>query len=231
MDLKGFAIDIDGTITEDGGVINLDAAYALRWLNKMGYKVIFVSGRSAWEVLALSVYMGTTRVAVGENGGVVATSPIDMFLLADISHSMMAYDHLSKKIKNVKKKKVFPRLTEVVLERNFNLNEGRKILDESGLPVTIHDSKYGYHLSHRAVSKASGLKIAAKSLGLDVSQIIAIGDSDIDIPMFEVCGYSVALGNAPENVKKKADFSVNVSMGEGFLEAIQHITNKFMKIH
>ena len=231
MDLKGFAVDIDGTITEDGGIINLDAAYTLRWLNKMDYKVIFVSGRSAWEVLALSVYIGTTKVVVGENGGVVATSPVDLFLLADISYGIMGYDYLCKRIKNVKKKKGFPRLTEVVLERNFNLNEGRKILNESGLPVTIQDSKYGYHVSHETVSKANGLKIAAKNLGLDTSQIIAIGDSEIDIPMFEVCGYSVALGNAPETVKKKADFSVNFNMGEGFLEAIQHITEKFMKIH
>ena len=230
MDIKGFAVDVDGTITEDGGVISLDAAYALRWLEKMSYRVILVSGRSAWEALALSIYLGTTKVVVGENGGVVATSPLDMTLLADISHSLMAYDYLSKKISNVKKKLVFPRFTEVVLERTFDLNEGRRVLDESGLPVTINDSKYGYHLTHKSVNKAVGLKVAVKHLGIDTSQIVAIGDSEIDIPMFMVCGYSIALGNAPISLKEKASFFVNSSMGNGLVEAVQHVTEKFMKL-
>ncbi|MEM2873820.1 MAG: phosphoglycolate phosphatase [Nitrososphaerales archaeon] len=230
MDIKGFAVDVDGTITEDGGVISLDAAYALRWLEKMNYRVILVSGRSAWEAYALSVYLGTTKVVVGENGGVVATSPLDMTLLADISYSLMAYDYLSKKISNVKKKLVFPRFTEIVLERTFNIDEGRRILDESGIPVTINDSKYGYHLTHKSVNKGVGLKLAVKHLGIDTSEIVAVGDSEIDIPMFKICGYSVALGNSPDSLKDEASFSVNLSMGDGLVEAIQHVAEKFMKI-
>ncbi len=230
MDIKGFAVDVDGTITEDGGVISLDAAYALRWLEKMNYRVILVSGRSAWEAYALSVYLGTTKVVVGENGGVIATSPLDMTLLADISYSLMAYDYLSKKISNVKKKLVFPRFTEIVLERTFNIDEGRRILDESGIPVTINDSKYGYHLTHKSVNKAVGLKLAVKHLGIDTSKIVAVGDSEIDIPMFKICGYSVALGNSPDSLKDEASFSVNLSMGDGLVEAIQHVAEKFMKI-
>ncbi|MEM3438000.1 MAG: phosphoglycolate phosphatase [Nitrososphaerales archaeon] len=231
MEIKGFAVDVDGTITEDGGVINLDAAYTLRWLERMGYRVILVSGRSAWETYALSVYLGITRVVVGENGGVVATSPLDMILLADISHSMMAYDYLSKKLSNVKMKLVFPRFTEIVLERNFDINEGRRILNESGIPVTINDSKYGYHLTHKNVNKAVGLKVALKHLNIDTSQIIAIGDSEIDIPMFMACGYSIALGNSPNSLKEKASFSVKSTMGDGLVEAIQHVVEKFMKIN
>ncbi len=230
MDIKGFAVDVDGTITEDGGVISLDAAYALRWLEKMNYRVILVSGRSAWEAYALSVYLGTTKVVVGENGGVVATSPLDMMLLADISYSLMAYDYLSKKISNVKKKLVFPRFTEIVLERTFNIDEGRRVLDESGIPVTINDSKYGYHLTHKSVNKAVGLKLAVKHLGIDTSEIVAVGDSEIDIPMFKICGYSIALGNSPDSLKNEASFSVNLSMGDGLVEAIQHVAEKFMKI-
>ncbi len=230
MDIKGFAVDVDGTITEDGGVISLDAAYALRWLEKMGYKVILVSGRSAWEAFALSIYLGTTKVVVGENGGVVATSPLDMTLLADISHSLMAFDYLSSRISNVKRKLVFPRFTEVVLERTFDLDEGRRILDESGIPVSINDSKYGYHLTHKDVNKAVGLKVALRHLNTDSNKIVAIGDSEIDIPMFMACGYSLALGNAPDSLKKKANFSVKSSMGDGLVEAVQHIAERFMKI-
>lgn len=228
MEVRGFAVDVDGTITEDGGMVNLEAAYALRWLERLGYRVILVSGRSAWEALTLSIFLGTTRVVVGENGGVVAYSPLDLVLLADISHSLTAYDYLSKKIPKVRKKLVFPRFTEVVLQRTFDVNEGRKILSEGGLPVTLYDSKYGYHLTHELVNKGRGLRVAAKHLGLNTQQMIAIGDSEIDIPMFSVCGYSIALGNAADDVKEKAQFSVVHSMGYGLVEALQHVTEKFL---
>ena len=67
MNKKTFAVDIDGTITENGGGrIHLDALSALRQLTKMGHNVIFVTGRSSVEGFLLSVFGGTTKIAVGE---------------------------------------------------------------------------------------------------------------------------------------------------------------------
>ena len=46
MKKRTFAVDIDGTITENGGGrIHLDALEALRRLTNMGHDVIFVTGR------------------------------------------------------------------------------------------------------------------------------------------------------------------------------------------
>jgi hypothetical protein len=80
------------------------------------------------------------------------------------------------------------------------------------------------------VNKAVGLKVAVKYLSIDTNRIVAIGDSEIDIPMFMTCGYSIALGNAPDSLKDKASFSVSSNMGDGLVEAIQHVAEKFMKI-
>jgi hydroxymethylpyrimidine pyrophosphatase-like HAD family hydrolase len=72
MKPKTFAVDIDGTITENGvGRINLDALFALRHLTNIGHNVIFVTGRSSVEAYLLSVFGGTTKIAVGENGGCI----------------------------------------------------------------------------------------------------------------------------------------------------------------
>ena len=50
MKKRTFAVDIDGTITENGGGrIHLDALDALRRLTNMGHNVIFVTGRSSVE--------------------------------------------------------------------------------------------------------------------------------------------------------------------------------------
>ena len=70
MKKKTFAVDIDGTITENGGGrIHLDALEALRRLTNMGHDVIYVTGRSSVEAYLLSVFGGTRKIAVGENGG------------------------------------------------------------------------------------------------------------------------------------------------------------------
>ena len=64
MKKKTFAVDIDGTITENGGGrIHLDALEALRRLTDMGHNVIYVTGRSSIEAFLLAVYGGGSRWA------------------------------------------------------------------------------------------------------------------------------------------------------------------------
>ena len=121
--IEGFAVDIDGTITENGnGVIHLPAASKLRFLSKSGYRVIFVTGRSSVEAYILSVFCGTTRIAVGENGGAIATGPDEFTILADKELCMEGYTYLKERIQSVQIKPVFHRLSEVVLARTFDLD-------------------------------------------------------------------------------------------------------------
>jgi len=58
MKKRTFAVDIDGTITENGGGrIHLDAIEALRRLTNMGHDVIYVTGRSSVEAyLTVSIW-------------------------------------------------------------------------------------------------------------------------------------------------------------------------------
>ena len=78
--IKLFAIDIDGTITINGdGAVNLETLSKLRYLMKLGYKIIYVTGRSSTEAFILSVFGGTTKISIGENGGVITTSPADTY--------------------------------------------------------------------------------------------------------------------------------------------------------
>lgn len=96
--IKLFAIDIDGTLTENGGgMIHLPAIESLRYLERLGYKIIYVSGRSSVEAYILAVFGGTTKIAVGENGGVVTLSPQEHILLADKEKCMKGYENLKER--------------------------------------------------------------------------------------------------------------------------------------
>ena len=54
------------------------------------------------------------------------------------------------------------------------------------------------------VNKGTGIAYLRKHLGIDKSHIIAIGDNENDVEMFEEEGISVAMGNARDEIKKKA---------------------------
>lgn len=231
MAIKVFAVDIDGTLTENGGgMIHLAALAKLRYLEKLGYNVIYATGRSSVEAYLLAVFGGTTQIAVGENGGAITVAPQEHRLLASKEKCIEGYEALKKSIDGVQTKPVFPRMTEVVLLRTFDLKEGQKILDERGFSLYLSDSKYAFHINEKGIDKASGLKEALKMLKADPEEVIAIGDSETDVPMYDFCGYSIALGHAEENVKRKADHVMSGREGVGLVEAIDYVAFNYLGV-
>jgi phosphoglycolate phosphatase len=229
--LKVFAVDIDGTLTENGGgMVHLAALAKLRYLEKMGYNVIYVTGRSSIEAYVLAVFGGTTRIAIGENGGVITTAPQEHRLLASKEKCMRGYEVLKNNLNGVKIKPVFPRMTEVVLLRTFELKEGQKILDEYHLPLYLSDSKYAFHINEKGINKAYGLKEALAVLSVEPNQVVAIGDSETDISMYDICGYSIALDHADDNVKAQADHVVAGREGAGLVEAIDFVAFNYLGV-
>lgn len=227
MNKKTFAVDIDGTITENGGGrINLEALGALRHLTLIGHDVIFVTGRSSIEAFLLSVFGGTTKIAVGENGGCITTGTKEHLLLGNINQCKNALDILQKEISGVVEKPVFPRMTEVVLERTFDLCEAKKIMYERDIDVNLSDSQYAYHINSTGIDKGRGFEEIMKKRGLDKKDVIAIGDSETDLPLFRLAQVSVALGNSSEEVKSQATMVVSGKAGDGVIEALDLLASK-----
>ena len=59
------------------------------------------------------------------------------------------------------------------------------------------------------------------ALGILPSQMFAIGDQELDIPMLKAAGLSVAMGNAPDHVKKVADFVTKSNEEDGVAYAME----------
>jgi len=231
MKKRTFAVDIDGTITENGGGrIHLDALEALRHLTNMGHDVIFVTGRSSVEGFLLSVFGGTTKISVGENGGCITLDSNEHILLGDIEECKNAFQVIKSSIDDVKEKPVFPRMTEVVLERTFDLDLARKIVSKNNLNVKLSDSQYAYHINSSGIDKGTGFSEIMKKLSILRDDVIAIGDSATDIPLFKVAKTSVALGNASEQVKSEATMVVSAKAGDGVLEALDKLAPKLSEM-
>jgi len=221
---KTFAVDIDGTITENGGGrIHLEALAALRHIKNLGHNVFFVTGRSSVEGFLLSVFGGTTQIAVGENGGCITTGTNDHILLGDLKECQDALKIIQSRIENVREKHVFPRMTEVVLERTFDLDQARKIVAKENLGVSLSDSQYAFHINSRGVDKGSGFREVMKRFSILSDDVIAIGDSSTDIPLFKLAKTSIALGNSSDEVKSNATMTVKAMAGDGVIEALDKL--------
>lgn len=201
-------------------MVDLEILSKLRYLIKLGYKIVYVTGRSSVEAFILSVFGGTTKVSVGENGGVITNSPTNHILLADKEKCMKGYHLLANEFDNIENKQVFPRMTEVVLTRTFDIDKGNRILRENNMDLVLVDSNYAYHINEKKINKAYGLGYALNMLNINPSEVVAIGDSETDIPMFELCENSISFESSNFKVKKMAKYIVDGKNGEGLINAL-----------
>jgi Cof subfamily protein (haloacid dehalogenase superfamily) len=70
-------------------------------------------------------------------------------------------------------------------------------------------------------SKGKALEHLAKLHGIDQKDIMAIGDNFNDLEMMKYAHLSVAMENAPDEVKAVADFVTNSNNDDGVARAIE----------
>ena len=70
------------------------------------------------------------------------------------------------------------------------------------------------------VDKATGVSRVGQTLGIDPGNIVAVGDSYNDLPMLVSCGVSIAMGDAPQEVKEAAGFVAPSIADDGLAVAI-----------
>ncbi len=194
--IKLLLADIDGTLTEQNGLISLDAVRALRELRRRGVHVALSTGRSVFEAYTLSKFLGFSEFGISENGGVIFyKEPLNVKVFGDLGDALQAFDLLAKEIPGIKVSQRFPRLTEVLLERNFDISLAKRILEEKYPRAKILDSGVMYHLSSVGINKGVATRYLRESLGLKPEEVASVGDSEVDVPMFAESGYSFMINN------------------------------------
>ena len=70
--------------------------------------------------------------------------------------------------------------------------------------------------------KGPGIAATLERYGLSASEAIAFGDGENDLSMFELCGESVAMGNAWDQVKERATYVTDSCDEDGIWNACAH---------
>jgi len=71
------------------------------------------------------------------------------------------------------------------------------------------------------VNKGNALQLVARTYGIPMERVLAIGDSYNDLPLLRAAGFAVAMGSAPAEVKAEADAVVGDVEHDGVAEAIE----------
>jgi Cof subfamily protein (haloacid dehalogenase superfamily) len=102
--------------------------------------------------------------------------------------------------------------------------EMQQVLGDSA--VAVRSQNYYLDVTPPAQSKGTFVKAMAERLGIPLEAIAVVGDMRNDLPMFEVAGFSVAMGNASDFVKGKASAVTGSNEDDGFAGAVELILKR-----
>jgi hypothetical protein len=221
FEVKGVAIDIDGTITHKDRSLNLTAVSAIR---RLKVPVVLATGNISCYARTTAKLIGVSDIVICENGGIVRFEyDGEDIILGDIKKCVKAVEKL-KEYFDITVLDSEYRKSEVCLRRTFELEKGREVLLNEGFDdVKLIDSGFAYHIIDAKVSKGSALRFIAKKLNIREKDFVAIGDSENDIDLLKTAGIGVAVANADKKLKDIADIITTKKDGEGVVEALEFL--------
>lgn len=88
--------------------------------------------------------------------------------------------------------------------------------------INIYASKDTYlEIMPENITKVTAIDFLCSKYKITKNEVIAMGDNFNDIAMIDYCGLGIAMGNAPERVKEKADFVTLTNDENGVAYAVK----------
>jgi Cof subfamily protein (haloacid dehalogenase superfamily) len=91
----------------------------------------------------------------------------------------------------------------------------------------MRSKPYFLEFTNKGITKGESLRQLIQKLGIEQEEVIAIGDSYNDLTMIEFAGLGVAMGNAPDDIKEKANYVTDTNMNDGVAKVVEEfVLNK-----
>lgn len=96
-------------------------------------------------------------------------------------------------------------MISLFFRKQSELDECAERLGTVGGLILTSSADFNIEIVAEGASKGDGIRRLAKKLGLDMSEVIAVGDSRNDVTMLKAAGLGLAVSNAVDGLKQKAD--------------------------
>jgi hydroxymethylpyrimidine pyrophosphatase-like HAD family hydrolase len=206
------AVGFDGTLARDG-VCDERCIETLRAIAATGRKLILVTGRELRELLEIFPEVRLFDYVVAENGAV-------MHRPATRESEILAQAPPEILLQELRRRHVTPLTVGSSIVRTVQANEAEvsAALRKLQLDFQLVTNPGALMMLPAGVNKASGVWAALRELGVSRHNLVAIGDGENDLALFEFAEHAVAVQNADPLVQRVANRTTDGAYCEGFLE-------------
>lgn len=213
MFFKALACDYDGTLAFEDR-IGPAVREALERARKAGLQLILVTGRTFFELTRVCDCLELFDAVVAENGAVLyypgsamirdQGPPVPDRLLAELDRRGIYYQ-----------------VGRVIVGTGRG-DEGavKEALAAAGVTRDLIYNRAALMLLPSGVSKGSGVQQALRLMGLSPHDVLAVGDAENDLPLFDACGFSGCPGDSLPAVRERVDWVFPGAHGDGIAAAI-----------
>jgi len=210
---KALACDYDGTLASEDR-IGPAVREALERARKAGLRLILVTGRTFFELTRVCDCLELFDAVVAENGAVLyypgsamirdQGPPVPGRLLAELDRRGIYYQ------------------VGRVIVGTARGDEGalKEALAAAGVTRDLIYNRAALMLLPAGVSKGSGVQQALRVLGLSPHDVLALGDAENDLPLFDACGFSGCPADSLPAVLERVDWVFPGVHGAGIAAAI-----------
>ena len=234
MAIKLLATDIDGTLTIDRSsvIIPTEVIDIMRRLETNGVLITLVSSNALPIVAGLRKYLGLKGPVIAESGALVYFGGDRFESLTRLSARKVLDEVLNRFSKYIDNSwqntfRLHDYALKVKPEFSSNPNIVYRMIKEYVESrydwLVVGFSGYALHLTPIDVSKGKALRYVMDRLGLDRDEVVAIGDSSMDVDLIKEAGIGVAVSNADEELKRVAKIVTSRPSYEGFIELAEMI--------
>jgi len=240
---KALIVDVDGTLVtnEYGGQISKKVKDQII-KSKGSVSFGIASGRPLERLNFIFDELGLNKPCV-VNGGAQVVDPVSKEILwerpilsKDIPTITEVIDTLDAKVWIVDgtKEKLYEQGMKIKKPLTFFIP---KILKEqaeqiisflSAVPtlaltkvVAYHEGYVALHITHAEATKKHGVNKLAELMEIKQMDIIGVGDGYNDFSLFKACGLKIAIGNAVQGLKERADYIAPSVSDDGIADVIE----------
>jgi hydroxymethylpyrimidine pyrophosphatase-like HAD family hydrolase len=207
------ACDYDGTIAFQDR-IGPEALAALERARQAGLRLVLVTGRTFFDLTRVCERLDLFDGVVAENGAVLyfpragvlrdQAPPPPPRLLAELNHRGILYQ-----VGRV-----------IVATARADETGVWEALATTGVSLELVYNRTALMLLPQGVSKGTGVRQVIQELGLSPHDVLAIGDAENDLELFEACGFSGCPADAVPMLREHADWVFPGENGHAVAAAI-----------
>ncbi len=213
---QAIACDYDSTLAHDGRVAP-EVLQVLQGARASDKKLILVTGRTLDELRRVFAELAVFDLVVGENGAVLLDPSVE-------SEEPLCGPLPASFIRALAQRKVPFSVGRRVIATHRPYDVAvQRLVEELELEINVVLNRESVMILPGGIDKGSGLGTALQRLRLQASEVVGVGDAENDFSFLRLCGFSVAVANAIDALKREVDYVTQGRDGAGVSEIIQQV--------